>query len=102
MNTRSSPWNRLVAAARLAPADAGDTCVPPGFATRVAALGLAGGGEPAFSVLFARVSLRALGVCGLLMVLGVSLNLTSVLQAFEGDSAATLNDPVSEWLGEAS
>ncbi len=98
MNTSPSPWTRLVAAARLAPDDHRSEAAPFGFATRVAALGLAGI-EPTFSALFARFSLRSLGVCGLLMVLGVTLNLGSVLNAFEADASLTLNDPVAEWLG---
>jgi len=100
MKITSSPWNRLVAAARLAPADERDASAPLGFATRVSALGLAGI-EPTFSALFARLSLRALGVCALLMVVGVTVNLTSVLNAFEPDTVA-VNDPVAEWLGAAS
>lgn len=101
MKTHTSPWNRLVAGARLVPADSGDDSAPLGFATRVSALGLAGI-EPTFSVLFARLSLRALGVCAVLMVLGVTLNLSSVLNAYESDSSLTLNDPVGEWLGASS
>jgi len=95
----NSPWTRLVAAARLAPADKRAACAPAGFATRVSALA-AGANEPTFAALFARCSLRALGVCGLVMVLGVTLNLGSVLNAFEAPAvdAITLNDPVSEWL----
>jgi hypothetical protein len=99
MKNSPTPWTRLVAAARLAPADGRETVAPAGFATRVSALALAAG-EPAFSALFARFSLRALGVCGLVMVLGVTLNLGSVLNAFESPplETTTLDDPVSEWL----
>jgi hypothetical protein len=77
-----------------------DTSAPFGFATRVGALGV-DGVEPTFSALFARFSLRALGVSGLLMVLGVSLNLGTVLNAFEPD-LVVVNDPVAEWLDAAS
>jgi hypothetical protein len=101
MKNHPSPWNRLVAGARLAPADARDAAAPHGFATRVCALAFAGA-EPTFSALFARFSLRALGVCGLLMMLGVTFNLGSVLNAFETDSVVTLSDPVAEWLNAAS
>ncbi|MDF3058582.1 MAG: hypothetical protein K0R17_2797 [Rariglobus sp.] len=104
MKTHSSPWSRLVTAARLAPADQRDASAPLGFATRVSALGLAAV-EPTFSALFARFSMRALGVCGLLMVLGVSLNLSSVLNAIESDSSTdsvAVSDPVAEWLNAAS
>jgi hypothetical protein len=100
MKTHSSPWNRLVAAARLAPAEQRDETAPFGFSVRVAALGVSGI-EPTFSALFARFSLRSLGVCGLLMVLGVTLNLGSVLNAVEDESVA-VSDPVAEWLNAAS
>lgn len=99
MKNHHTPWDRLAAAARLAPADARDAAAPAGFATRVSALAFSGR-EPTFSALFARFAPRALGVCGLLMVLGVTLNLTSVLNAFEADTV-TLNDPVADWLGAA-
>lgn len=101
MKTTPTPWSRLVTAARLAPADQRDESAPLGFATRVSALGLAGI-EPTFSALFARFSLRALGVCALLMVIGVTLNLGSVLNAFEPDTTLAGNDPVAEWFGAAS
>lgn len=99
MKTHTTPWSRLVTAARLAPADARDASAPLGFATRVSALAFAP--EPTFSTLFARYAPRALGVCALLMILGVTLNLGSVLSAFEGESVA-VNDPVAEWLNAAS
>jgi hypothetical protein len=98
MKTTPSPWTRLVAVARLAPGDQRSEAAPLGFATRVSALGLAGV-EPTFAALFARFSMRSLGVCGLIMVLGVTLNLRSALNSFEADSSITLNDPVAEWLG---
>ncbi len=101
MKPHLSPWTRLVAAARLASVeDRRDVTAPNGFATRVAALGLAGM-EPTFSALFARLSLRALGVCALLMVVGVALNFGPVLNAVETESVA-VSDPVAEWLNAAS
>lgn len=97
MNNSLSPWTRLVAAARLAPADARDAAAPHGFATRVCALAFANV-EPTFAMLFARFAPRALGVCALLMIVGVTLNLGSVLSAFEGNDTVAFNDPVGEWL----
>lgn len=97
MNHSHSPWNRLVAAARLAPADARDAAAPPGFSTRVSALAFASM-EPTFAMLFARFAPRALGVCALLMIAGVMLNLGTVLSAFESNDTAAFNDPVGEWL----
>jgi hypothetical protein len=102
MKNHNTPWSRLVAAARQVPADTRDTSAPAGFSTRVAALAFASA-EPTFSALFARFSMRALGVCSLLMVLGVTLNFSSVLNAFESDqTSVTLNDPVAEWLDASS
>jgi len=100
MKNHPTPWNRLVAAARLAPADARDASAPHGFATRVSALAFSAA-EPTFAALFARLAPRALGVCALLMALGVSLNLGSVLNVFESDTVA-VSDPVSEWINAAS
>lgn len=100
MKNPTTPWTRLVAAARQAPADPRDLSAPSGFATRVSALAFADS-EPSFIALFARFAPRALGVCGLLMVLGVTLNFTSALNAFEADTV-TLNDPVADWLGAAN
>jgi len=97
MKNSLSPWTRLVAAARLAPADERDASAPHGFATRVSALAFASM-EPTFAMLFARFAPRALGVCALLMVAGVTLNLGTVLNAFEGNDSVAFNDPVGEWL----
>ena len=99
MNNHTTPWLRLVAVARQAPADSRDATAPAGFSTRVTARAFSAV-EPSFAELFARFAPRALGVCGLLMVLCVSLNLGSVLNAFQGDPV-TLNDPVAEWLDAA-
>ena len=98
MNELNSPWTRLAAGARLAPADSRDASAPAGFATRVVALAFARA-EPSFSALFARFSWRALGVASLLMVAGVSFGFTSVVNAFEANDTASVNDPVAEWLG---
>lgn len=38
MNRYDQDWQKLVALARQAPADADETALPPGFATRLAAL----------------------------------------------------------------
>ena len=100
MNTSLSPWTRLLAAARCAPTDLRDESAPYGFAARVGALAFAGR-EPTFSALFARLSLRAVGVCALLMVAGVALNFSSALNAFEPDLVSN-NDPVSEWIDASS
>jgi hypothetical protein len=94
------PWQRLTAAARQARDDR-DTAAPYGFATRVAALGLARS-QPEAS-LFARFSLRALGVACLLMVAAFATNyslLTSV--SASDDETAMTDDPVAEVINVAS
>lgn len=100
MNNSLSPWSRIVAGARLAPADTRDASAPHGFATRVAALAFAQV-EPTFAVLFARFSWRALAVCGLIMTIGIATSFTPVVRAFETESVSVA-DPVAEWLGAAS
>ncbi len=97
MNNDSQAWQRLVAAARKAPADPRDVSMPFGFSTRVAALAFASGAERPWYALFDRVSLRAVGVAGLLAVASVAANLTPVLRAFEEDIYA-VQDPVVEVL----
>ena len=100
MKTNPTPWPRLLKAARQAPADPRDTAAPLGFAARVSALAFATP-APSFATLFTRFAPRALGVCGLLMMLGVTLNIGTVLRAIEPDTPV-INDPVAEWLAAAS
>ncbi|HEY0968892.1 MAG TPA: hypothetical protein VGD88_15990 [Opitutaceae bacterium] len=97
MKTDHNEWLRLVAAARRAPADSRSTAAPYGFSTRVAALAMAGAVERPLSALFERLSLRAIGVAGLLAAVSVAANLPPVLQALEDDVLA-VQDPVVEVL----
>ncbi len=97
MNNDSQAWQRLVAAARKAPADSRDVSAPYGFSTRMAALAFAPPLERPWSALFDRFSLRAVGVAGLLAVASVAANLTPVLRAFDDDFFAA-QDPVVEVL----
>lgn len=97
MNSPHSPWSRLAAGARAAQAAEQPGFAPIGFSTRVVALAFPGGGEPSFTMLFARFSWRALGVCALIMAVGVAINLTPALNAIERD-AVVYSDPVAEWL----
>ena len=92
----NQPWARLVAAARRAPAS-GDTAAPYGFATRVAALAFAA--ERPMRSLFERFSLRAVGVAGLLAVLSVVANYSSLNVAAEEEISTTGDDPVEMLLG---
>ena len=87
MNTNPSPWHRLTAAARQAP-DERDLTLPYGFSTRVAAMAMT---APTPNMLIQRLSLRALGVAGLLMVATIAANAGPILAALQ-DEAASLGD----------
>lgn len=100
MKNNSTPWDRLVTLARLAPPDSRDVSAPVGFATRVVALAFAAQ-APSFATLFARFAPRALGACGLLMILVATLNVGAVLNAVEIDTSTTL-DPITEWVDAGS
>ena len=67
------PWPRLTAAARLAP-ELPPAEAPFGFSTRVAALACAA--ERRAVSVFERLSLRAVGVAGLLALAGVVFSLS--------------------------
>jgi hypothetical protein len=100
MNSSSQSWQRLVAAARRAPLNARAPEAPFGFATRVAAQGLAQH-EGAFGVGFTRLSWRALGVAGLLMIVSMTANFSSALSAFqptEATNPSSTADAATEWL----
>jgi hypothetical protein len=87
-------WQKLVAAARRAP-QAGDESAPFGFSTRVAAMAFEQRPAPAWD--FARMSLRAAAVAGLLAVVAVAANYSAIKGAFEDDSAVAANDdPIAE------
>jgi hypothetical protein len=92
---RRQPWSRLAAAARSAPDDR-DLSAPFGFATRVAALALAAPPRPSFSLVFERLSLRALGVACLLMLASVAISYPAIARAF--DDEVNVRDPVAEVL----
>lgn len=74
-NLHDRVWARLTDAARRAP-PASDAAAPHGFATRVAALALAG--ERAGHSLFERFALRAVGVASLLAVASVLANFSAL------------------------
>lgn len=86
-------WTRLVSAARRTP-DARETAAPPGFGTRVAALGLATRRAPAS--LLDLLALRALGVACILALSAVALNYDEAARRVGGLAAG--EDPLP--LGE--
>ena len=100
MKTHHSLWFRLVAGARLAPADARAEAAPPGFSTRVAALAFASA-EASFLSMLSRLSWRALTVAGIVMAVSIAANFDTLLASFssqERDVTTALGDPVGEWL----
>lgn len=76
LNDPQHPWARLTAAARQVQDDR-DTSAPYGFATRVAAVGLAQR-SVGFASLLERFSLRAVGVASLLAVLSLAVNVSEI------------------------
>jgi hypothetical protein len=96
MKPNLTPWERLVDAARQAPVpDERDTAAPYGFATRVAALGLAAKPVPSsvFEQFSLRASLRALSVACALAVIAAGTSYHTIVKLFADDvpSAETLS-----------
>ena len=93
-NTRQT-WERLTALARQAPAVESDPGMPPGFATRVAALALA---EPESSPwsLLERFALRGLFAALALSAAAAAYNFTGPSGEHEED--LTTSDTVGELL----
>lgn len=99
MNRPDQAWQRLVAAARRAPADAAAT-VPHGFATRVASQALA---EPAPAGLsLERLALRALGVACLAAVLGVAASYSVLANGNAGVEGFFITDDPAAIVLEVS
>lgn len=98
MTNYDQAWQRLAAAARNAPAE-GETAAPYGFSTRVAALAMAAG-QPRHSVMEA-LSIRAMYVAGLLAVLAVGANYSTISHLFD-DETPPADDPVAALVDIAS
>lgn len=92
LNHPKHPWTRLVAAARNVKDDR-DTAAPYGFATRMAALALAQ--EAAVPSLLDRFALRALSVAGLLALLSMAVNYSSLSRSTGSDDDPADEDPIS-------
>jgi hypothetical protein len=94
MTPDEKSWQRLVEAARKA-SPAGDESAPFGFSTRVAAVAFEQRAVPAFN--FARTSLRAAAIAGLLALAAVAVNYSAIRGAFDGaDAVAATDDPIAE------
>ncbi len=100
MSQNHPAWDKLVKAARHAEPPRDETA-PYGFATRVAARAMAT--ERSHFSLFARYSLRALGVASLMAVASVATNYSAISSTFSDEpSVTTLVDPVTEAVNIAS
>jgi hypothetical protein len=100
MNDPDKSWQRLVAAARRAPAP-GDESAPYGFSTRVAALAFEA--RPAQASAFARFSIRAAAVALLLAAIAVGVNYSAIVGAFEDEPGpAAADDPIAEVVNMGS
>ena len=94
---RQDPWMKLVAAARRAPAEESAE-LPLGFATRVAALGLAQRREPAD--LFGVFALRALGVALAVLITSAAVGYPLSSASAADSSSDELEDPVAEFVAQ--
>ena len=95
---RQDPWLQLVAAARRAPADE-PMELPLGFATRVAALGLARRREPAD--IFGVFALRALGLALAVVVTSAVVGFPLATVSAAGNNASDeIDDPVAELVAQ--
>lgn len=98
MNPRHSEWLRLAAAARHAPVERDETA-PYGFATRVAALGLAAPAAPLPRVMLEKLALRGFFAACVLSVAAVVFGY-STFKA-ESDSEIVSGDVVTEMLAQS-
>ncbi len=94
---RQDPWMKLVAAARRAPAEE-PAELPLGFATRVAAQGLAQRREPAD--LLGVFALRALGVALAVLITSAAVGYPLSTSAADNSSSDELDDPVAELVAQ--
>ncbi|MBI3886171.1 MAG: hypothetical protein HY302_10635 [Opitutae bacterium] len=93
MNKFDRQWQKLAALARQAPA--GDGSAPYGFATRLAAAGLAAPAEGAWPG-FGRYARRGLLVAAMVCVAAVALNLPAVFGS--RDDEVELDDAIVQVL----
>lgn len=93
-----SPWDRLAAAARRAPAEPREAAAPFGFATRVAAQAFSGL-PPSLPALFEKLALRGLFVAGLLGLAAAGYGFTAITT--EPDTDLLTADIVTEVLAQS-
>jgi hypothetical protein len=115
MNPNHQAWQRLLEAARRAPAEAGDSAAPYGFAARIAAQAMAANAPRAS--LFEYFSLRALGAACLLTLVAVGAGVpalvrishvqapvaaTATPEAAPSAASPSSDDPVADLVDMAS
>ena len=100
MNPQPDAWQRLVAAARRAPAP-DDAAAPYGFAARVAAQAMTR--EPARAWAATGLALSAMSLACLLAVGTMAANYSSIAGLFRDDApaAAAADDPVGQVIDGA-
>lgn len=98
MNPHHQQWLRLTAAARQAPELRDDTA-PYGFATRVAALGLAAPVAPLPRVLFEKLALRGLFAASALSVAAAVFGYTAL--STDQETEVVSGDTVTEFLAQS-
>lgn len=94
MNKFDQKWQKLIALARQAPANA-DMSAPYGFATRTVSLAMAAP-LPSISAVFGRFALRGLLAAATLSVAAVAFNFTAV--AGGQDDETVVDDTISQEL----
>ena len=97
MNSKKADlaWQRIVAAARTVHSNE-ETALPYGFSTRVASLAFSAPTPFSASLLFERLSWKALAVSALLMILCLASTLPFLSSSSNRDEESVLADPVSE------
>lgn len=98
MNPHHDAWQRLAAAARRAPIP-GDVEAPMGFATRVAALGLAGRPLLAPRAQLEKFAWRGLFAAGAFSAAAVAFGYSALVVDDEADAVGS--DIVAEMLAES-
>jgi hypothetical protein len=97
MKKSTTPWQRLIAAARQAPDIKGYDAAPYGFSTRVATLAMAAIERPSLQSALNHFSWRALSLSLMLMVVSIAANYSTVTTVAETEQDASF-DPVEEVL----
>ncbi|MFT3867339.1 MAG: hypothetical protein QM715_02465 [Nibricoccus sp.] len=97
MKKSTTPWQRLVAAARQAPDLRTDDAAPYGFSVRVASLAMAAVERPSLQSALNHFSWRALTLALMLMAVSIAANYSTVTSVVDVEHDSDV-DPVAEYL----